>query len=88
MIGVGSQCTLHHSPGALRCLALRRTGGVKTEGTGGESCAGVGEAELEPLEELLEVLEIEADLDFFTTGGGVAGVTGVTGGAGVAGSTE
>src|SRR5258707_1079677 len=73
MIGVGSWCTLHHSPGALHCLALRRTGGVKIEGTGDESCAGVGEEQLELLEELLEALEREADRDFLTTGGGVVG---------------
>ena len=42
----------------------------------------MGEAELEPLEELLEVLEIEADLDLFTTGGGVAGITGSAGATG------
>src|SRR5258705_4502735 len=29
MIGVGSLCTLHHSPGALHFLALRQTSGVK-----------------------------------------------------------
>src|SRR5258705_1665460 len=75
MIGVGSRCTLHHSPGALRCLALRRTGGVIIEGTGGERCAGVEQAELAEPEEELSELEIEADLDFLTTGGGVAGVT-------------
>ena len=34
------------------------------------------EEELEELEEELEVLETEADLNFFTTGGGVAGVSG------------
>ena len=85
MIGVGSRCTLHHSPGALHCLALRRTGGVKTEGTGGESCAGVEEDELEELEEELPVLEIEPDLDFLTTGGGVVGETH---GAGAIGSTD
>ena len=84
MIGVGSLCTLHHSPGALR-LALRRTGGVKTEGTGGESWAGVEGDELAELEEELPVLEIEADLDFLTTGGGVVGVTH---GAGAIGSTD
>ena len=81
MIGVGSLCTLHHSPGALRCLALRRTGGVKTEGTGVESWGAVVEEELEELEEELEELETEADLNFLTMGGGGGGTRRTRGGA-------